>query len=367
VPSSGHGQICLVNSNPDQDKASGFTITRAYRTGNPRGVYGYPNIGAGYEWGRHAVRSFELVQVRNSGQPWSSVQWNAHGSIRPVYDIWLNKTQPANPLKLGQASGAEIMVWLNGGPRRPNVTIDGYRFSFFWWTVGRHGLTLPAIVFQSAQGDIHSFRGNLLPFMQYAASHVRGVSVNEWLAGIDFGYELGGNDVAGSWVRNFQLSGVSTAGYQARSFTSVAKATSNCTVRSGEYTVTGHAGAIVRVTRTVTESGYSYNHAATAARALSEARQAASAASWAQVGAVARANARKVALARLDSLIRPAVPKVTGLRQAVAASRLRAAGFGVRILTPYRYGRALIVSAQSLRAGTRVPRGHVISIRSVVR
>lgn len=61
------------------------------------------------------------------------------------------------------------------------------------------------------------------------------------------------------------------------------------------------------------------------------------------------------------------VPRVTGQRQATAVRLLNRAGYKVRLLTPYRRGRTLVVSSQSVRPGTAYPRGRTVSIRSRIR
>ena len=102
---------CLRTTN--QQKATGFKVT-TFQQDIPGGVGAFPNVFAGFEWGRHPRNSFRPAKESNDGDPQTAVSVTTvpGGYYNAAYDIWFNKTDPDNPWKLDGNNGAEVMIWL---------------------------------------------------------------------------------------------------------------------------------------------------------------------------------------------------------------------------------------------------------------
>jgi hypothetical protein len=83
--------------------------------------------------------------VDGSPEAYVSFSHVSGGDYNAAWDIWFNRTDPANPYLLGQNSGTEIMIWLvNHTFFHPwaTVRIEGRTWQFMSWiATNRHNGT----------------------------------------------------------------------------------------------------------------------------------------------------------------------------------------------------------------------------------
>jgi len=94
----------------DQQRSVNFNV-KTWDQGNEH-IGAYPNIFAGWEYGRHSARSWTLV-ADTDGSPEASVNFMniPGGDYNAAWDIWLNRTDPSDPSVAGQHDGTEVMTW----------------------------------------------------------------------------------------------------------------------------------------------------------------------------------------------------------------------------------------------------------------
>jgi len=198
---------CLQTT--DQQKATSFRVT-TFNKDIPGGVGAYPNIFAGFEWGRHPKNSFLPVEESKDGDPLAavSVKTVKGGYYNAAYDIWFNKTDPYDPWSLGDDNGAEVMIWLvnhEGKLGTGNYKIDGHSWRAMRWIAKNHrtGITWHYIAF-IAPSDITAASLRLNPF--FAAAISRGWLSRSWyLTNVGFGFEMFSGALAGVAVNSFSL------------------------------------------------------------------------------------------------------------------------------------------------------------------
>jgi hypothetical protein len=354
--------VCMRYYGPDQEDATGFTVT-AY-AGHKGGVNAFPEIFGGYEWGRHPVRSFEPVRAWASGNPHITVAWSSlPGRAHPGIDMWFNTTDPADPYLLRQNNGAEIMVWFTGHRNwnAPYITIDGGRYNLTWWETYHHGVRWPLIIFSYAGGPKHWLNGDLKPFMSYAAAHTP-MRMSMWLTSIAFGAELFSDSrPRGYSVHDFSLTGITTAGSQSATVTVSRVARARYLARSRRVIATGVSVMTRSATATVTVLGHAADWQALRAQARVAAAAQAGRTADRRARAAARADAKARALAILRQKLAPHVPRLTGMWLAGAVRRLHAAGY--RTVAPRSVrGRILHVTRLSPAAGTPLAQGKTVRV-----
>jgi Glycosyl hydrolase family 12 len=192
-----------------QQHASGFRVT-TFKQDIPGGVGAFPNIFAGFEWGRHPKNSFLPAKESNDGDPLVSVSVKSvpGGYYNAAYDIWFNKTDPANPWKLGGNNGTEVMIWLvnhEGRLGSGNYKIDGHSWRMVKWVAKnrRTGTTWKYIAF-IAPSNMTSATLRLNPFFKAAMAQLW-LSRSWYLTNIGFGFEMFSGHLAGLAVHNFSL------------------------------------------------------------------------------------------------------------------------------------------------------------------
>jgi hypothetical protein len=132
----------------------GFTVvtsTSAHRGG----VVAFPYIGYGWAWGAHSPGTVFPRRLSRAGRPlvaWQTTH-NPPGTYNRALDMWFSH----KPIKTGQATAGEIMVWISargyhGSPlyRSPVVRIDGQRWHFDWWMTNpktHGGKSWPLMIF----------------------------------------------------------------------------------------------------------------------------------------------------------------------------------------------------------------------------
>jgi Glycosyl hydrolase family 12 len=189
-------------------------------------LWGYPNISSGIEWGKYTcydgrsaypgskgstcmrypvMESRDGAPVASIGHVWPHL---AQGNVS--FDTWFNRADVA-PARLGQADGAEIMIWLQH-PRIAvrnvlwTATVSGHRYDVIGWIAAHNGKHWNYLAYVAVH-PMSSFPATRLNgFFRDAISHGR-LSPRWWLTGIDFGEEIarGGNGFA---VRDYSLTGV---------------------------------------------------------------------------------------------------------------------------------------------------------------
>jgi hypothetical protein len=172
-----------------------FQVTQDI-SGSNRWPRAYPDISAGWDWGRytctgHTGPCFTFpVQERRDGHPFTSLSaWLAPGKYNLAYDIWFNKTD-AHP---NQDDGVEIMIWLAhpglSNRREWTVVIDGIRWDVMHWHASNYGKTWNYVAYV-ARRPRSSVPGLWLnKFFRDAIAH-RELSPYWWLTAIDAGFEL---------------------------------------------------------------------------------------------------------------------------------------------------------------------------------
>ena len=228
----GHGDYFNVYNEQDglscisaERHVLSWTVTRR---GNSVRGWEYPNIGSGIEWGRYTCYDGRSaypsspgsrcmrypVREKYDGTPLTSVRFWPHianGNI--AYDIWFNKTD-ISPSRLGQADGAEIMVWLmHPGITEPesricwHAEIQGLWYDAMCWLAGNSDGTRWNYVAYIAQNQTRTLTPTWLnEFFRDAISHGK-LSPDWWLTAVDFGAEInmGGTGFA---VQDYRLTGV---------------------------------------------------------------------------------------------------------------------------------------------------------------
>jgi Glycosyl hydrolase family 12 len=201
---------CLQTT--DQQDANGFRMT-TFKQDVTKRVGAFPNIFAGFEWGRHPENSFLPAEESKDGDPLVAVSVNTvpGGDYNAAYDIWFNKTDPPDPWDLGENNGAELMIWLvNHQPPQGagNYEIDGHSWTMMKWTAGNSQTktTWHYIAFITTS-NITTATLRLNPFFKEAI-RLGSLSPSWYLTNIAFGFELRGGDLAGLAVKSFSVQDV---------------------------------------------------------------------------------------------------------------------------------------------------------------
>jgi cellulose 1,4-beta-cellobiosidase len=181
---------CLRNH---RDLAN-FTITQ--RAGfDPAGrVVAFPNIMRGCIWGicsPHAGIPLKVSSIHRPVTSWHTRQ-GVFGTYNAAYDIWFGKTK----MTRGQATGAELMIWLNlhGGccalqPGAPRVWIGHRPYRLSHWRTFHNGVSWNYIQFRMIHHTWHVDHLHLWPFIRRAI-HLHLIRRWWWMENIEAGFEL---------------------------------------------------------------------------------------------------------------------------------------------------------------------------------
>jgi len=201
---------CLQTA--DQQDATGFQVTTFDQDVTKR-VGAFPNIFAGFEWGRHPENSFLPAEESEDGNPLVAVSVNSvpGGDYNAAYDIWFNKTDPSDPWELGENNGAEVMIWLvNHQPPQGagNYKIDGHSWTMMKWKAGNSQTktTWRYIAFITTS-NMTTATLRLNPFFKEAI-RLDSLSPSWYLTNIAFGFEMRSGDLAGLAVKSFSVQDV---------------------------------------------------------------------------------------------------------------------------------------------------------------
>jgi hypothetical protein len=128
----GTGGMCMSNSG----KQPNFTVVKAGHNQLHGAVMAFPYIFTGCSWGICTKGSGLPARASTLKDPESSWSINAKagGTWDASYDLWFSKHRMTN----GQATGAELMIWLNSSNIAPAsktkpVMIDGTKWYFDTW------------------------------------------------------------------------------------------------------------------------------------------------------------------------------------------------------------------------------------------
>jgi hypothetical protein len=171
---------------------SSFTVvtTRANRINGQ--VMAYPYIFTGCSWGICTPRSglpARASSLRNPESTWH-IKARVGGIWDAAYDLWFARHRMTN----GQATGAELMIWINSrniGPfSKKIVWIDHVRWYLASWRTFHSGLpSWRYIQFRRFHPVSHVTNLRLAPFIR-RAEHLRYVRRRWWLLNIEAGFEL---------------------------------------------------------------------------------------------------------------------------------------------------------------------------------
>ena len=209
------GSYTCLQTTDQQDKAN-FTIT-TWQQGNER-IGAFPNIFAGWEYGRHPANSWNPVADDADGSPEAYVSLDRvpGGDYNAAWDIWFNRTDPSNPYLLGQNDGTEVMIWLvNHTFFHPTATIwvGGRVWQIMSWiaTNRNNGTQWHYIAF-IAPNDLSHATLWLNQFFD-AATSLGDLNPHWYLTSVAFGYELATGGFDGLRVKDFAVNYVGLPGY----------------------------------------------------------------------------------------------------------------------------------------------------------
>lgn len=198
---------CLQTT--DQQSATSFRVT-TFKQELKSGVGAFPNIFAGFEWGRHPKNSFLPAEESKDGDPLASatVTTVPGGDYNAAYDIWFNKTDPYDPGDLGDNNGTEVMIWVvdhEPPAGTGSYQIDGHSWRIMKWIATNHatGVSWHYIAFM-APSDLTSASLKLNPFFSEAIA-LGWLSPSWYLTDVSLGFELFSGQLAGLAVNAFSV------------------------------------------------------------------------------------------------------------------------------------------------------------------
>lgn len=191
--------MCLGNINLRPN----FKVTKIGRNKIGGRVMSFPYVFMGCSWGictRHSGLPARASALHRPEATWRTSE-RARGQWDASLDLWFGRHR----MRTGQATGAELMIWLNSRKQPPAshriVRVDGVRWYLAHWRARLGRKSWHYIQFRR----VHPVRGvkhlRLNPFIHHA-ERLRLVSRRWWLLNIEAGFELlhGGKGLA---VRRF--------------------------------------------------------------------------------------------------------------------------------------------------------------------
>jgi len=169
-----------------------FEVSRSAADSGPE-PGAFPYIFLGCSWGLCTPRSglpARISALHRLQTTWNTSQ-DAAGRWDATYDIWFGRT----PITTGQATGGELMIWLNSRglprPRRrtPVVREDRARWFLLSWITHHDGRSWRIIQFRRVRPESRVSRLHLRPFIRRAERH-RWIARSSWLLNIEAGFEI---------------------------------------------------------------------------------------------------------------------------------------------------------------------------------
>ena len=191
---------------------------------NPVSWWLYPNISAGWEWGRYTCNDGRSaspsspgsrcmrfpVRTGSMGRVHASMRMSSYpqtGRYNVSWDIWFSKTAKT---PVYQNDAAEIMIWVGSRNIRVlhqrKVYIDSHWWWVEYWNVKRSGVTWKLTVFSLVHPLTVVTNMYIDPLVSWVARAGR-VSLNDYLTAIDFGAEISAGTPLISFS-NYSLTGV---------------------------------------------------------------------------------------------------------------------------------------------------------------
>jgi Glycosyl hydrolase family 12 len=211
VTSAGGGHYVVKNDNyggqPECLRNAGrrpnFVVTksRAYSFGAE--VMAYPFVLYGCSWGlctRGSHLPAPVRTVRRATASWSFTA-TAKGRWNAAFDIWFGRHRSA---RNGQATGAELMVWLNARDypalHSRVIRVDHRRWYVLHWVASHDGRQWNYIQVRAAAPTSRVRGLSLLPIIR-RVEKMGLVSRTWWLLNIESGFEIwhGGRGLATKW------------------------------------------------------------------------------------------------------------------------------------------------------------------------
>ncbi len=200
----GTRRFCLKNIN----RRPNFKVTRVGRNLLSGAVMSYPYVFTGCSWSictRDSGLPARASSLRHPRATWHTSE-HAKGRWNASFDLWFGKHR----MTTGQATGAELMIWLNGRrlplDSRHIVWVDGVRWYLSHWKArARHGRKSWNYIQFRRVHPVWGVRNlRLNPFI-HRAERSRLVRRWWWLLNIEAGFEVhsGGKGLAGRkfWAR----------------------------------------------------------------------------------------------------------------------------------------------------------------------
>jgi hypothetical protein len=199
----------------DERQSANFTVT-SWNRGNDH-IGAYPNIFAGWEYGRHPANSWNPIADDADGSPEAYVNFThtPGGDYNAAWDIWFNRTDPSDPTITGQNDGTEVMIWLvNHTFFHPALTVwvEGRPWKVMSWiATNRSNRVQWHYIAFIAPGDVSGARLWLNPFFDEATA-LGDLNPHWYLTSVAFGYELASGDFDGLTVKDFAVNYVGVPG-----------------------------------------------------------------------------------------------------------------------------------------------------------
>jgi cellulose 1,4-beta-cellobiosidase len=181
---------CISNSGSQAN----FVVTQSLAdSGNGHLVQAFPYIFLGCSWGLCTPASGLPATISALPDPRTSwyVSARAGGLWDATYDIWFNK----QPITTGQATGAELMIWLtsHGEPKPPRhatiVWADHARWYLRSWITHNDGFKWRLIQFRRVHPVQQVTNLRLSAFIGQLEAH-RWVQPSYWMLNVDAGFEI---------------------------------------------------------------------------------------------------------------------------------------------------------------------------------
>ncbi len=193
-------QECVIN----HGTRANFAVAQSSARSRTREPVAFPYIFLGCSWGLCTTGSGLPARVSTLRDPRTSwdISARASGVWDATYDIWFNK----DPITTGQATGAELMIWLNShgspAPGRHSGIVweDHARWYLRSWVTQHAGIKWRLIQFRRVRPTsrvVHLSLGGFIHRME----RYRWVRPRYWMLNIDAGFEIwrDGKGLATNW------------------------------------------------------------------------------------------------------------------------------------------------------------------------
>jgi hypothetical protein len=191
---------CVINSGT----RANFAVEHSSAHSRDREPVAFPYIFLGCSWGLCTTGGGLPARVYALRDPHTGWDISAHagGTWDATYDIWFDK----EPITTGQATGAELMIWLNahgfGAPGRhtPIVWVDHARWYLQSWITHNSGFKWRLIQFRRFRPTSRAVHLDLGGFIRRMERR-HWVRPRYWMLNIDAGFEIwrGGDGLRTNW------------------------------------------------------------------------------------------------------------------------------------------------------------------------